>query len=116
MDFPNITELTSREFFNLATYNLTEVLTDFVMKFRKKFPGTNFTQITLRDPNRMTDIADIHKKMVKKLDEAQWVSYAYMPFGRCFSYTIPQKLQELGVYKSPIYCIIISILVLRLWM
>ena len=96
--FPDTRNLTSYEFFKIATFNLTEIVTSATIKTLRKYPkSTNYTKVEMYDVNNLGIQNSTITTMKVVLDEKQWSSETYLHFGRCFSYTIPEIQKQHGV-------------------
>ena len=95
--------MSSYQFFKIATFNLTEIVTSATIKTLRKYPtATNYTKIEMYDVNKLGIQNNTVTTMKILLDEKQWFSETYLLFGRCFSYTIPGIQKKQGV-SSPLH-------------
>lgn len=97
--FPNVSNMTSFEFYMLVTYDLNEVLEDMFIDATNYVPGTNYTRMFFSDVENLghpTESIDDHV-MVLNFSYPQWKTQYYKTFGRCFTLDIPQWIKDTRV-------------------
>ena len=76
LKYPN-TSFGSLHFFELSTYNLTEILKQMTIQFRQFENKLIYTK--------------------ESIDEREWKQQNWPTLGRCFTYDLPMKLRKLDV-------------------
>ena len=99
--FPNLTthNLTTGEFVDLATFNLSEIVSKLDIRTSHKLDNTNATKITIVEKDLFDVLEAQGSKTVihVQLDNDHWNEYFYDNFGKCFNYQIPDKYKKLGI-------------------
>ena len=99
--FPNLNKfnLTTRDFFKMVTYNLTEIVSKVDISTLQTFNGSNATKLSIYDPILYEDSDPPRSESVVHvpLDDQHWKEYAYDNFGMCYNYKIPLEHRKLGI-------------------
>ena len=97
-DFPNFTEMTSLEFYNLVTYDLNELLKDLFIKVFSVMPGTRYSSFLITEQSATNHSTESLFGNIMRLDLSQnWKVIYYRTFGRCYTYTMPAWIKSLRV-------------------
>ena len=99
--FPDLApyNLTTREFFNMVTFNLTEIVSQLDITTSHKFNNTNATKLSIVEKELFDDMEAKGSKTIIhiQLDNDHWKEYHYDNFGNCYNYQIPAKYRKLGI-------------------
>ena len=97
-DFPNFTEMTSLEFYNLVTYDLNELLKDLFIEAFSVMPGTRYSSFLITEQCATNHSTESLFGNIMRLDLSQnWKVIYYRTFGRCYTYTMPAWIKSLRV-------------------
>ena len=98
LNFPKVENMTSYEFYQLVTYDLEEFLIDMFitthMNTETQYSSYHYTKNINNHPTM------VHYDNVEVLDISQgWITQLYKNFGRCYTFTVPKRIQKHGVSK-----------------
>ena len=99
--FPNLTSynLTTGEFVDLVTFNLSEIVSKLDIRTAYKLDNSSATKVTIAEKELFDVLEAQGSKTVihVQLDNDHWNEYFYDNFGKCFNYQIPDKYKKLGI-------------------
>jgi hypothetical protein len=95
MKFPK-TNLTSLEFYQKVSHNLTDIVTKVSIRFKQKI-NNKYQLYSLYDPNVYNEVQNGSNVMYVPIHNGQWIVQNWLHVGRCFTFHVPLWLQLMQV-------------------
>ena len=97
MSLPLLDDLTSLEFWQLATHNVADIIKSMAIETTQKASKSGHIRTTMyTDPSGLKN--DSKHEVLVPLDPEDWKILAWPSLGFCFSYKIPEKMVQRGIY------------------
>ena len=94
LQFPKVDGETSLRFFEQVTLELDELVDSVELNFHDDFPGTKISRLKFV---KSSQVEASSKAVVEKLSTDDWIQQIWLNLGRCYTYSIPEKLKKLNV-------------------
>ena len=93
-----LTNYSTIEFWELVTHDLKDIVKSVVIDLNDEIPDSSISKITMRDsligaknPSRF--------ERVSQLNFSDWSKLAWLSFGFCYMFKIPEEISNIGIHS-----------------
>jgi hypothetical protein len=94
LEYPK--NVSSRDFFNMISHKVGDVIKHVVVNTRKKPNGTSYLYFHFRNHSGVENNHVSHTEYLPFATDG-WTSYSHLTFGKCYSFTVPTRLRRLKI-------------------